>query len=140
MFGHHERRRLGKVEDLACDIAIRGAPRQRIGAAVAAWRKVIGDMVRIGHYGEGFPGMVRLAAGRLLCRLPRAAGMGWLLLQPVTRRRLAAVGTVQPEAALQLRRTRQKRRSLAGKTRIPRNEALDMFLQRSDGWPIAHQG
>ena len=34
MFGHHERRRVRKVKDLACDVAAPGALRQRIGVRI----------------------------------------------------------------------------------------------------------
>lgn len=66
MFGHHQRRRIGKIKDLPCDIAVPGALRQRLGAVVAGWGKVIDDTVGIDHRREGLPRMIRLAAGCLL--------------------------------------------------------------------------
>ena len=81
MFSHHERRRFRKIEYLACDIAVTSALRQRIATVVAVCGEVIDDMVGIGHHGERFPGMVRLAADGFLRRLPQAAGARRRLFQ-----------------------------------------------------------
>jgi hypothetical protein len=107
--GHHKRLRLGKLKDLTGVVIAAGCLGQRLGAVCAIWRQVIDGVVGIVDRAKGLPGMSLLPAGWFVRPLSQAAGAGRILTQPVGRRRLAAVRTVQPQAALQLRHPRHQR-------------------------------
>jgi hypothetical protein len=99
---------------------------------------VIDGVVGLVDRAKRYLWVARLAAGQLFRPLSQAAGAWRLLGQPVTGRQIAAVRTVQPQAALQLRHPCQqrclltahrlvfsrKRRPFAGKHRIQSDQLL----------------
>ena len=86
--------RLRQVEDLSCDMAfIPVRSRQRRAAARTVRRMMILDMVRRVGPAQGrarVPGLPAARSARFAALAP-CPGLGPRLLQPVTRRRLAAV-------------------------------------------------
>ena len=151
VLGHHKRLRLGKIKDLTGVVIAAGCLGQRLGAVCAICRQVIDGVVGIVDRAKGFPRMSLLPAGWFFRPLSQAAGAGRLLTQPVARRRLAAVRTVQPQAALQLHHPRhqrgilmahrgvlcRKRSPFAGEHRILCDKSLNACLQDCNGRPIA---
>ena len=104
VLGHHKRSRLGRhqrPDGRRNRCRVNG---QRPGAR-AICRQVIDGVVGIVDRAKGFPRMSLLPASWFFRPLSQAAGAG-RLYQPVARRRLAAVRTVSPQAALQSPTTR----------------------------------
>ena len=120
MLGDDQRLRLGQIEHLA-----RAAPRghrgrQRQTAGPTGLGVVIDGDVRIGDLAQGLAFVALLPAGWFAGPLAQTARtrLPLGLVQPVAGRRFAAVGTVQPEPALQLRHPRQQHRNGFLKHRI----------------------
>src|SRR5215471_118295 len=120
MFGHDERLRLGQIKHLTGAIA---NARFRIEAHAArrtGWRIMIDDFVGINDLSQGLA-FVTLLSTRFLAgpfaqtRHPRR------LLQPIARRRLAAVRTVQSEPTL-------KFGDMGSQRRNQRNEFFSRWL------------
>ena len=105
MLRHFQRTRLRQVEYLARDrIADPSCRRQRRPAAPAGRRNMVRHSVRAGRPAQRLALVPRLTA-RLAARLaPQATGSTLCrrLLQPVARRRLAAVAAVQTKTTLQI--------------------------------------
>ena len=131
MFAHHQRRGCGQIEDLSDNMTGAVSAAQLVAAGVAAGRKMIDDQIRRGGLAQGFaglPGLPDLPAGRLARCAAQAAGPR-RLLQPVARRRLAAIAAVQAKAALQLRHAGQKLRVLRNKCGVLCNKHRVLRLQ-----------
>ena len=152
VLGHHKRLRLGKIKDLTGVVIAAGCLGQRLRRSLRNLRgRVIDGVVGIVDRAKGFPRMSLLPAGGFFRPLSQAAGAGRLLTQPVARRRLAAVRTVQPQAALQLHHPRhqrgilmahrvvlcRKRSPFAGEHRILCDKSLNACLQDCNRRPIA---
>ena len=120
MLRHFQGTRLGKVEYLACDRRSHiSRSRQRRTAAPAYLRNVLLHPVRARRPAQR-PALVARLSPRLAPRPASKALRAALrrrLLQPVARRRLAAVGAGQTETALQLPYPVPKPRVLQLKTR-----------------------
>jgi hypothetical protein len=101
MLGHNRRRRLGQVKDLPCDMRCCRRWRQHRSAVGAALRIMIDHNVWGHHLAQGLARVSLLTAPGLARRLAQAHGPRGLL-QPVARRRLAAVAAVEPEPPFQL--------------------------------------
>jgi hypothetical protein len=126
MFGDEERRRLGQVEDLAGAVA--GGHRQSHGrtAGRAGRREMIDHLVGRGDLEQGLAFMAFLPA-RWPCRLLARAGHPRRLLEPVARRRLAAVRTVQSQPPLKFGNARFQGRNL---DRLRRHQRNQLFPRR----------
>src|SRR6516225_521870 len=101
MFRDHGRTRLGQVKHLARAMAFGHRWRQRCPAALASIGIMVDHNIRRHHLPQGLARMPFLATAGLTRRLAQAHGPRWLL-QPIARRRLAAVAAVEAEPALQL--------------------------------------
>ena len=127
MLGDDERTRFGQVMHLTRRVIARHAGRQRATTSRTDRRKMIDDHVGVGGLPQGLAHVAvlpaRLFAGGLAqARHPRRR------LQPVARRRLAAVGTVQTEPTLQFRNAGHKRSDLR---RLRLNQRNQRFTGRS---------
>ena len=129
MFGDDQRPRVGKVEHLPGDVVGRHRRGQRRAACRTGLRVVVDGGV--GGFGppQGLARMARLSARLLAGRLPQVADPR-RLLQPVAGWWLAAVATVQPEAALQLGGPLLQRRHLRRMARLLRQQQLDQLTFR----------
>ena len=120
MLRHFQRTRLRKVENLTRNRrAHKKRSRQRCPAAPANRRNVIPDTIRARRPAQRLALVARLTA-RLAARLAPQALCATLtrgLLQPVARRRLAAVAAVQTKTTLQYPYPLPKPRVLQLKTR-----------------------
>jgi hypothetical protein len=129
MLGDDERRRLRQVEHLARAVAGAHGERYRRAASRAEGRNMIDGVVGRGDLLQGLTlvpllaarGPVRWSAQAFGPRRPRR------LLEPVARRRLAAVGTIQSEPALKFRKTRFQSCNFG---RLGRHERNQLFLRR----------
>jgi hypothetical protein len=122
MFGHHQGGGLGQV--LAGSVAGSHCQRHRRAAARAGRRQMIDHLVRRGDLEQSFALLAFLPArrpSRWFARAPRAL-VPWRLVEPVARRRLAAVRTVQPQPALKLSNLRFERCILGRQRRDQRKE------------------
>ena len=131
MLRHFQRARLRQVEYLARDrIAHRRRRRQRRPAAPAGRRNMLLHTVRDGRPAQRLALVPRLTA-RLAARLvPQATGSTLCrrLLQPVARRRLAAVAAVQTKTVLQRRYPLNKTRVLLTQPGILTFQTRDLPL------------
>ena len=103
MLGDKERLRRGEVEHLPGDV-VRG---HRLAQRLAAPRTGFGKMIDrvVGGFAppQGLAGMPLLPARLLAGPFAKTADADRLLLQAVARRRFAAVATIEPKLAFQLR-------------------------------------
>src|SRR6516165_10589169 len=116
MLGNDERGWLRQVEHLAGAVAGAHGGRHRRPAGRAGRRVMIDDPVRLGNLPQGLAFMTILPARWLVRRFPQARHPR-RLLEPVTRWRLAAVGTVQSQPSLKFGDTRFQGRDL-GRLRL----------------------
>ena len=110
--------RIGHAEGLA---AIRTRRWQVVGGGVG--------VLRLAQWCGGGPLLAARLASERLTQAPRPR---WLL-QPITRRRLAAVGAVQPELPLQLRHTRQQHGDRIAERRVLRPKLRDHIFRTCRG-------
>ena len=129
MLGDDERARLGQVVHLTRRVIERHAARQRAAASRTDRRKMIDDLIRRGGLAESLA-LVALLPARLFVRALTQARHPRRLLQPVARRRLAAVGTVQAEPPLEFPNPSHKRGDLC---RL-RLDQRDQFCTRPNIW------
>jgi hypothetical protein len=99
MFGDDGRLRLGQVEHLTGAVARGHGRHQHRTALRASLRVMIDDDVGLRDLPQGLSFMTFLSAGLVAGGLAHRHARRFL--QPVTRRRLAAVGTVQSKPALE---------------------------------------
>ena len=90
---------------------------------------MIDDLIRLGGLAEGLA-LVALLPARLFVRALTQARHPRRLLQPVARRRLAAVGTVQAEPPLEFRNPSHKRGDLC----LLRLDQRDQFFTGRNIW------
>src|SRR6516162_7516417 len=128
MFGHHKRLRLGKIKHLPGNVAGRHGGRQCRTAARAHRGIVINHRVRYFHLTQGLARMPLLAATGPARRLAQALDPWWLF-QPIARWRLAAVGTVQSEPALEFGDACPERRDLGRLRCYQRNQLFPRWLR-----------
>ena len=131
MLGDDERGWLRQVEHLAGAVAGAHGGRHRRTAGRAGRRIMIDDPVRLGNLPQGLAFMTFLPARRLVRRFAQARHPR-RLLEPVTRRRLAAVGTVQSKPSLKLGDTRFQGRDL-GRLRL---DQCNQFFPRWLAWRL----
>ena len=127
MFGHHERLRLGQIEHLPGNMGGRRGGRQPRAAARADRGIVINHGVRHFHLTQGLARMPLLAATGLARWFAQALDPWWLF-QPIARWRLAAVRTVQSEAALEFGDARLQRRDLGRLRCYQRSQLFPRWL------------
>src|SRR5208283_3827550 len=136
MFGDNQRPRFRQIEYLSRRVTPRHVQRQRRAAFGAGRGKVIFDSVGLGSLPQ------RLA---LVALLPARLPLGFLaqaahprqLLQPIARRRLAAVRTVQAEPALEFRDPRLQSGNFGRLRPDQRNRLFPRRLvQRFENHPI----
>ena len=105
----HDQRLLRKIENLALFVAglrIRQKPRPAMRASLG---RVLDNPVGLGDLAQRIAAMAFLAPARLACARAQAPQYARLLLQPVARWRLGAVGAVQVQPSPKLRVLRFKR-------------------------------
>jgi hypothetical protein len=127
MLGDDERTRFGQVMHLTRRVIARHAGRQRATTSRTDRRKMIDDHVGVGGLPQGLALVAVLPAGLFAGGLAQARHPR-RRLQPVARRRLAAVGTVQTEPTLQFRNAGHKRSDLR---RLRLNQRNQRFTGRS---------
>ena len=112
VFADHQRL-LGKIENLSFLLADLGIGRKLRLAMRACLGPMLDNQVGLGHLAQRIAVMAFLAPAPLARARAQAAQDARLLLQPVARRRLGAVGAVKPQTATQLRVLGPKRFDLA---------------------------
>src|SRR6516165_1381853 len=131
MLGNDERGWLRQVEHLAGAVAGAHGGRHRRPAGRAGRRVMIDDPVRLGNLPQGLAFMTILPARWLVRRFAQARHPR-RLLEPVTRWRLAAVGTVQSQPSLKFGDTRFQGRDL-GRLRL---DQCNQFFPRWLTWRL----
>src|ERR1700704_2385112 len=129
MFGHNERLRLGQIKNLTGAMA---NARFRVEAQAAhrtGRRVMMDDIVGIDDLSQGLA-FVTLLPTRLLARPFAQTRHPRRLLQPIARRRLAAVRTVQSETALKFGNLRFESRDLGCLRRDQCNQFFPRWLGR----------
>ena len=121
MFRDDERLRLGEIEHLPRGVILRHPWRQRRTAFGAARGVMIGDFVGLGGLSQGLA-LVTLLPARLSAGFFAQAPHPRRLLQPIARRRLAAVLTVQAEPALEFGDPRFQSRIFSHQRRNQRDQ------------------
>ena len=129
MLGDDERPRLGQIEHLPGAVADARVRIQARAAPGAGRRVMIDHDVGIGDLPQRLAFVALLPARFLAGPVPQARHPR-RLLQPITRRRLAAVRTVQPEPALELRQPRLQRRILGLQGRDQREKVVHRWRTR----------
>ena len=129
MLGDDERPRLGQIEHLPGAVADARVRIQARAAPGAGRRVMIDHDVGIGDLPQRLAFVALLPARFLAGPVPQAR-YPRRLLQPITRRRLAAVRTVQPEPALELRQPRLQRRILGLQGRDQREKVVHRWRTR----------
>ena len=129
MLGDDERPRLGQIEHLPGAVADARVLIQARAAPGAGRRVMIDHDVGIGDLPQRLAFVALLPARFLAGPVPQAC-YPRRLLQPITRRRLAAVRTVQPEPALELRQPRLQRRILGLQGRDQRDKVVHRWRTR----------
>ena len=129
MLGDDQRGWLGQVEHLAGAVAGAHGRRYRQPAGRARRRIMIDRPVRHGDLPQGVSFMTFLPARRLVRRLAQTSDPRWFA-QPVARRRLTAVRTVQSQPALKLGDTRFQSGDLGRLRRDQRNQLFPRRLRR----------
>ena len=104
---------------------LRHSARQRHSASSARLRKAINDLVGRLHAAQGLARMPFLTTRPLARRLAQAPHPH-RLLEPIARWRLAAVGAIKPQLALQLSNPRRHSRNLC---RLRRNHRKQSSLR-----------
>jgi hypothetical protein len=111
MFGDHKQA-LGNVENLPL-LSSRRRPRIEPRTAIAASAGLVSNHgVDIAHLPQSAPFVARLAAARLAGTSAQTSRDARFVLQPVARRRLGAIRTVQIQTPLKFGNLRPKRRYL----------------------------
>jgi len=131
MLGDDERPRLGQIEHLPGAVADARVRIQARAAPGAGRRVMIDHDVGIGDLPQRFAFVALLPARFLAGPVPQARHPR-RLLQPITRRRLAAVRTVQPEPALELPQPRLQRRILGLQGRDQREKVVHRCARGGD--------
>ena len=124
-----ERPRLGQIEHLPGAVADARVRIQARAAPGAGRRVMIDHDGGIGDLPQRLAFVALLPARFLAGPVPQARHPR-RLLQPITRRRLAAVRTVQPEPALKLRQPRLQRRILGLQGRDQREKVVHRWRTR----------
>jgi hypothetical protein len=123
MFGDDGRLRLGKVEHLTGAVARGHGRHQHRTALRASLRVMIDDDVGLRDLSQSLSFMTFLSAGLVAGGLAQARHAR-RFLQPVTRRRLAAVGTVQSKPAFEFGNMSPQCRDFS---RLRRNQRNKLF-------------
>lgn len=129
MFGDHERLWLGQIEYLTRGVIHRHVRRQRRAAFATIRGVMIGDLVRLGGLSQGFA-LVAFLPARLSAGPFAQAPHPRRLLQPIARRRLAAVRTVQSEPVLEFPDPRLQSRVFSHQRRNQRDQFFPGQLAR----------
>ena len=127
MFGDDEGLWLGQIEHLTRGVIFRHVWRQRRAAFGTGRGVMIGDLVGLGGLSQGFT-LVTFLPARLSTGAFAQAPHPHRLLQPVARRRLAAVRTVQSEPALEFGNPHFQSRDLDRLRRVKRNKFISPWL------------
>jgi len=129
MLADDKRRRPRQIEYLAGTVTDGHLQRHGRSTGRARWRNVVDDIVGRGDLLQGLALMSLLAARRLVRWSAQALGPGGArrFFEPVARRRLAAVRTVQPEPPLKLGDPRLQTRDLR---RLRRDHRNQLFTRR----------
>jgi hypothetical protein len=133
MFGDDERLRLGKIKHLTGDMANARFPVEARAALGAGRWVMIDDFVGISDLSQGLA-FVTLLSARFLAGTFAQTLHPRRLLQPIARRRLAAVRTVQFEPALEFGEPRFQGRIFSPQRRNQRDQ---FFLGRL-AWRFAN--
>ena len=123
MFGDDERPRLGQIEHLPDAVADARVRIEARAAPKAGRRVMIDDLIGISDLPQRLAFVTLLPARFLAGTFPQARHP-CRLLQPIARRRLAAVRTVQPEPALEFGHPRSQRRILRLQRRYQRDQVF----------------
>ena len=121
VLGHLQRTRLGQIEDLAGDRRSRlGRVRKRRTASLAGRRHVILHPIQVIGAAQRLALVAGLPTGLAARFAAQASGspLRLRLLQPIARRRLAAVAAVEVETALQLLYALDETRDLLFQPRV----------------------